>query len=109
MEPSIAPGESRGASVPGDGPSNHLGKTMTKFKIATAAALIAVGVSACGTVQPDRSLGGAGVTGVSGAAIGAIAGPFGALIGFGVGVVVGGTAGYALKPSDIDLGPPIWR
>jgi hypothetical protein len=92
------------------GLSNHLlGKTMTKFKVLAAAAVIATTVSACGTVQPDRSLGGAGVLGLSGAAIGAIAGPWGALIGFGVGLVTGGAIGWFTSPADIDLGPPIWR
>jgi hypothetical protein len=82
---------------------------MTKFKVLAGAAAIALTVSACGTVQPDRSLGGAGVMGLSGAAIGALAGPWGALIGFGVGMVTGGAAGYLLTPAQMDLGPPIWR
>jgi osmotically inducible lipoprotein OsmB len=75
-------------------------KTMRLAKfglIAVAAALL----TACGTMDGDRGLSGAGI----GAGFGAVGGPpgviAGALIGAGVGMVT--------EPDQVNLGKPVWN
>ena len=69
---------------------------------ALAAVLLAGAVlSACGTTTTDRTASGAGI----GAGIGLLGGPPGVLIG----ALAGGAAGAVTKPSQVDLGDPVWK
>ena len=74
----------------------------------TLAALLAMGLAACGSTQSDRTLSGAGL-GAGGGAI--IAAATGGSVGTGavVGAVVGGVVGATTSSDDIDLGDPVWR
>ena len=58
-------------------------------------------LSACGTTTTDRTVSGAGI----GAGIGLLGGPPGVVIG----AVVGGATGAVTKPSQVDLGRPVWE
>jgi surface antigen len=82
---------------------------MTKKLVTkSAAAVLMIMLSACGTSKMDR--------GLSGAAIGAGAGALGSgltggSVGTGalVGGVVGGAAGALTSPNSVNLGKPVWR
>lgn len=64
-------------------------------------------VSGCGTTTGDRGLSGAGLGAASGAVIGAlVGGPVLAAAAIGAGA--GALAGVATRPSQVDLGRPIW-
>jgi hypothetical protein len=65
-------------------------------------------LAGCGTSQPDRAAGGAGVGAGTGAVVGAIAGPPGAAVGALVGAGVGAAGGAATTPSQVNLGKPVW-
>jgi hypothetical protein len=74
-------------------------------------ALVAAGMlalAACGTNTTDRALSGGAIGAGGGALVGGATG-----LGAGTGALVGGAAGAATggltKPSDIDLGKPVWR
>jgi hypothetical protein len=62
-----------------------------------AAALLA----GCGTQIGDRGLTGASL----GAGIGVVGGPPGIIVG----AVAGGVAGVVTKPSQLNLGKPLWQ
>jgi hypothetical protein len=65
-------------------------------------------LAACGTNTTDRALSGGGIGAGVGAGAGALTGGSpvtGALLG-GAG---GAAAGGLTKPSDVDLGKPVWR
>jgi hypothetical protein len=81
---------------------------MIRTFVFAAATLAALGLSACGTSQSDRTLSGAGIGAASGAVI---SGVTGGSVGTGavVGAVVGGVVGATTTKDDINLGKPIWR
>ncbi len=67
----------------------------------------ALAVSGCGTTTGDRGLSGAGLGAASGAVIGAlVGGPVLAAAAIGAGA--GALAGVATRPSQVDLGRPVW-
>jgi len=72
-----------------------------------AVAFSAMFVAACGSDPGDRAVSGGLLGAGAGAAIGSVTG------GAGTGAVIGGVSGAALgaltKPSQVDLGTPIWR
>jgi hypothetical protein len=78
---------------------------LTTLSLAAASVLA---LSACGYNQGDRALSGAGLGAAGGAALGAITGGSPA-----TGALIGGAAGAATgaltKPSDVDLGRPVWK
>jgi hypothetical protein len=81
---------------------------MTKFGAMTAVALLALGLSGCGTDPFDRTVSGAGI----GAGVGALgAAATGGSVGTGavIGGVVGGVVGAATSSDDVYLGEPVWR
>jgi len=64
-------------------------------------------LSGCGTSTGDRGLSGAGLGAATGAVIGAIVGgPVLAAAAIGAGA--GAVAGMATKPSQVNLGRPVW-
>ena len=71
---------------------------MNKAILTAAAALM---LSACGTQMGDRLASGAAI----GAGAGVVAGGVGALPGAIIGAAVGGLT----KPSQVNLGKPIWN
>ncbi len=80
-------------------------------KIESIVACVAlVGLAACGTRPGDRAASGAAMGAGTGAVIGAVAGAgVGAIPGALVGGAVGAGAGAATKPSQVNLGEPVWR
>jgi len=66
-------------------------------------------LAGCGSSQPNRAAGGAGVGAGTGAAVGAIAGPPGMAVGALVGAGVGAAGGAATTPSQVNLGRPVWQ
>jgi len=78
------------------------------FKRTNAAVvIIALALSGCGHTVPERTLSGAGVGAAAGAVIGAFAGS--PATGAAIGAAVGGVTGAVTRPSQVDLGKPIWR
>ena len=65
-------------------------------------------LAACGTNTTDRALSGGAIGAGGGALLGGATG-----LGAGTGALLGGAGGAAAggltKPSDIDLGKPVWR
>jgi hypothetical protein len=65
-------------------------------------------LAACGTDTTDRALSGGAIGAGGGALLGGATG-----LGAGTGALLGGAGGAAAggltKPSDIDLGKPVWR
>ena len=76
-----------------------------KYLLAGAALLA---LAACGTDPTDRALSGGAIGAGGGALLGGATG-----LGAGTGALLGGAAGAAggglTKPSDVDLGKPVWR
>ena len=72
-----------------------------------AVVIIALALSACGHTVPERTLSGAGIGAAAGAVIGAFAGS--PATGAAIGAAVGGVTGAVTRPSQVDLGKPIWR
>ncbi len=75
------------------------------FAVLAAASLLA----ACGTQEPDRAQGGAAAGAASGATIGLVGGPVGVVVGGAIGGAAGATTGAVTKPSDVNLGSPVWK
>src|SRR3954453_19741695 len=73
---------------------------------AAATALLLAG---CGSATTDRAGSGAGIGAGTGAVIGALAGGVGAPVGAAIGAGVGGATGAGTKPSDVNLGTPLWE
>jgi len=69
--------------------------------------IVALTLSGCGHTVPERTLSGAGIGAAAGAVIGAFAGA--PATGAAVGAAVGGATGALTRPSQVDLGKPIWR
>lgn len=80
-------------------------KTMLSLVALSGLALL-VG---CGTNTRDRTTGGAAAGAATGAGIGALGGPVGAVVGGVVGGGAGAIAGATTKPSDVNLGKPLWK
>jgi osmotically inducible lipoprotein OsmB len=79
-----------------------------KLRVAALFGLTALALAACGTTTEDRALSGGAIGAGVGAGAGALSGGNvlgGALLG-GAG---GAAAGGLTKPSDIDLGKPVWK
>lgn len=73
--------------------------------IATTTALL----SACGELQGDRAISGAGIGAGTGAVVGAIFGGVGAIPGALIGGGIGAGTGALTSPDQINLGQPAWR
>ena len=66
-------------------------------------------LSACGTTNQDRALGGAGLGAGIGAGLGVLLGGIGIGAGALLGAGVGAGVGYITDPSDVNLGEPVWK
>jgi osmotically inducible lipoprotein OsmB len=76
-------------------------------RTSAAVVIIALALSGCGHSVPERTLSGAGIGAAAGAVIGAFAGS--PATGAAIGAAVGGVTGAVTRPSQVDLGKPIWR
>lgn len=76
-------------------------------RASAAVVVLGLALAGCGHTVPDRTLSGAGIGAAAGAVIGAFAGAPGA--GAAIGAAVGGVAGAVTRPSEVNLGRPIWR
>ena len=65
-------------------------------------------LAGCGYNQKDRAEGGAATGAATGAAIGLIGGPPGVVVGALVGGAAGAATGASTKPSQVNLGKPLW-
>jgi hypothetical protein len=65
-------------------------------------------LAACGQTPKERAGGGALTGAGTGAAIGALGGPVGAAAGAAIGAAAGAGTGVATKPSQLNLGKPIY-
>jgi hypothetical protein len=65
-------------------------------------------LAACGTQQPERTSGGALTGAGTGAAVGALGGPVGAAAGAAIGAGAGAVTGAVTKPSQLNLGKPVY-
>jgi hypothetical protein len=65
-------------------------------------------LAACGSNERDRTTGGAAAGAATGAGVGALGGPVGAAVGAVVGGGAGAITGATTKPSDVNLGKPVW-
>ena len=65
-------------------------------------------LSACGSRDPDREVGGAATGAGTGAVIGLIGGPIGVAAGALIGAGAGAATGYVVSPGHLNLGTPIW-
>lgn len=77
------------------------------IKQTSAVVILGLALAGCGHTVPDRTLSGAGIGAAAGAVIGAFAGAPAA--GAAIGAAVGGVTGAVTRPSQVDLGRPIWR
>jgi len=82
---------------------------MTGIRLAPIALAAGLVLAGCGTEQKDRVTGGAATGALAGAGIGALFGGWGAIPGAIIGGAAGAGTGYATKPSDVNLGEPIWK
>ena len=77
------------------------------FRLALLAALIGIGLAACGESRLERGGTGAGIGAAAGAATSGLTG--GSLLGGALlGGAAGGAAGALTDEDDINLGDPIW-
>ena len=81
---------------------------MRKFTLALLVVSM-FGLSACGTTNQDRALGGAALGAGVGAGIGLLLGGIGIGAGALLGAGVGALGGYVIDPSDVNLGEPVWK
>ncbi|GIL39759.1 YMGG-like glycine zipper-containing protein [Roseiterribacter gracilis] len=79
-----------------------------KITTLSLAAASVLALSACGYNQGDRALSGAGLGAAGGAALGAVTGGS-PLTGALIGGAAGAATGALTKPSDVDLGRPVWK
>jgi phage tail tape-measure protein len=73
-----------------------------------AALGILAALAACGTNPQERTSGGAAAGAATGAVVGALAGPPGIVVGAVVGGGAGAITGAETKPSQLNLGRPVW-
>src|SRR5690349_2812323 len=78
----------------------------TSLALLTVAAPLLL--SACGTDQTDRTVSGAGIGAATGAVVGAVT-PLTPVGGALLGAAVGSATGAFTTPSEVNLGPPVWR
>ncbi|HZA66899.1 MAG TPA: hypothetical protein VE592_08105 [Geminicoccaceae bacterium] len=77
------------------------------FRFALLAALLGLGLAACGETRLERGATGAGIGAAAGAATSGVTG--GNLLGGALlGGAAGGAAGALTDKDDIDLGDPLW-
>ena len=81
---------------------------MRKFTLALLAVSMLT-LSACGTNNRDRALGGAALGAGVGLGVGALLGGIGIGAGALIGAGVGALGGYVTDPSDVNLGEPVWK
>jgi osmotically inducible lipoprotein OsmB len=79
-----------------------------KIMTLSLAAASVLALSACGYNQGDRALSGAGLGAAGGAALGAVTGGS-PLTGALIGGAAGAATGALTRPSDVDLGRPVWK
>jgi hypothetical protein len=77
------------------------------FKTLALGAVLAAGLSACGTTPGDRAVSGGLLGAGVGGAIGSLSGDAGT--GALIGGAVGAAAGAVTDPCSVNLGHPIWR
>jgi len=65
-------------------------------------------LSACGRTEPGRVEGGAAAGAATGATVGLIGGPVGVVVGGVIGGGAGALTGAATKPSQVNIGEPVW-
>jgi hypothetical protein len=70
--------------------------------------LTCVLLAGCGTMEPDREVGGAATGAGTGAVIGLLGGPVGVVAGALIGAGVGAGTGAAVSPGHLNFGPPLW-
>lgn len=66
-------------------------------------------LAACGSSEPGRVQGGAAAGAATGATVGLVGGPVGVAVGAVVGGGAGAITGASTKPSQVDLGKPVWN
>ena len=78
------------------------------FRFALVAAMIGLGLAACGDTRLERGTTGAGIGAAAGAATSGVTG--GSVLGGALlGGAAGGAAGALTDEDDIDLGEPFWE
>lgn len=80
---------------------------MKRITSATAAVLLALGLTACGSSTGDRGLSGAGIGAAGGAVIGALTGS--TLAGAAIGGAAGAATGVLTDDSQLYLGKAWWQ
>jgi len=78
------------------------------LRVASLCLVLAVGLSACGSTEEDRTASGAGIGAAAGAAVGAVTG-LTILEGAVIGAAAGAATGYFTDEDTIDLGEPVWE
>ena len=79
--------------------------TISKISLVGVLALLA----ACGSSEPGRVQGGAAAGAATGATVGLIGGPVGVVGGAIIGGGAGALTGATTKPSQVNLGKPVWE
>jgi hypothetical protein len=69
---------------------------------------VALLLAGCGSSEPGRTSGGMATGAGTGALIGIIGGPIGIVIGAAVGAGAGALTATNTKPSNVNLGDPLW-
>jgi osmotically inducible lipoprotein OsmB len=84
---------------------------MKFYKFITSISLVGtlVLLTACGATEPDRVQGGAAAGAATGATVGLIGGPVGVVAGTIIGGGAGAITAASTKPSQVNLGKPVWR
>ena len=70
-------------------------------------AFLALGLAACGNTTGDRAISGGAIGAGAGAVAGALVGA--PLAGAALGGAAGAATGGLTKPSQVDLGKPVWE
>ncbi len=80
------------------------------MKLITGLALagLIAGLAACGRTEPGRVEGGAAAGAATGATVGLVGGPVGVVAGAVIGGGAGALTGATTKPSQVNLGEPLW-
>ena len=71
------------------------------------AAVLALGLAACGDTKGDRAMSGAALGGAAGLGVGALTGS--PLTGAALGAAGGAATGALTDKDQIDLGKPVWK
>ena len=78
------------------------------LRLASLYLMLAVGLSACGSTEEDRTASGAGIGAAGGAVLGAVTG-MSILEGAVIGAAAGAATGYFTDEDTVNLGKPIWE